>query len=142
MAITSIPTQVTPPLWAYTFVQAPINGNGYDYFNTAVKRRNYGSVGTGSLAIDVTSAAIHRWQPTANTTLTFTGFPAVSTGYFWQVEIRGGSLFTINWPAAIRWDSSVSAPTLSANVTLLNFFTPNQGTTIYGGVAFADINAA
>jgi len=97
MAITSIPTQVTPPLWAYTFVQAPINGNGYDYFNTAVKRTNYGSISAGSLAIDVTSAAIHRWQPTAN---------------------------------------------LSANVTLLNFFTPNQGTTIYGGVAFADINAA
>lgn len=142
MAITSIPTQVAPPLWAYTFVQAPINGNGYDYFNTAVKRTNYGTVSSGTLAIDVTSAAVHRWQPGATTTVSFTGFPAVSTGYYWQLEIKGGSAFTINWPAAIKWDSSASAPTLSANVTVLNFFTPNQGTTIYGGVAFSDINAA
>lgn len=142
MPITSIPTQVAPPLWAYTFVQAPINGNGYDYFNTAVKRYNWGSITDGDIDIDVTLAAIHRWQPGATTAVTFSGFPAVSTGYYWQLEIKGGSLFTINWPASIKWDSSASAPTLSANVTVLNFFTPDAGTTIYGGVAFADINAA
>lgn len=141
MPITSIPTQVAPPLWAYTFVQAPINGNGYDYFNTAVKREVYGAV-NGAFDIDVTAAAVHRWQPSGTTTVTFSGFPSVSTGYYWQLEVKGGSLFTINWPAAIKWDSSASAPTLSANVTILNFFTPDQGTTIYGGVAFADINAA
>lgn len=141
MGITSSPQQVTPALWSYTYVQAPVNGNGYDYFNVSVRRKNYGNVST-AWAVTVDEAAVHKAVLTGNTTVSFTGIGASVGGVMvWQVEIKGGSLFTVTWPESVKWDSSASAPALSANTTVLNFFTPDNGTTIYGGLAFADINA-
>lgn len=140
MGVTALPNQIVPALWTYTYVQAPVNGNGYDYFNVSVRRKDYGNV-SGSVDITVEEAAIHKIQITGATTVSFSGIDASVGGVMvWQVEIKGGAGFAITWPSSVKWDSSASAPGLSANTSVLNFFTPDNGTTIYGGVAFADIN--
>jgi len=144
MPITSIPEAVSPALWTYTYLQAPINGQGYTYFNIPVEFINLGTIAAGGTATcNIAEDGVFRMQASGNMTVAFTNIPTTGKAAFWQVEIKAGGSYTVTWPAAVKWDgggASNVAPLLSTNTTVLNFFTRDGGTTIYGAYAFADLN--
>jgi hypothetical protein len=143
MPVTSTPQAVTPALWTYTYLQAPINGQGYSYFNIPSQFTDLGTVSSGTATLDLSLANIYRVQVGGNITLAFSNIAATTnSAQFWQLEIKAGGSYTITWPSSIKWDgggASNLAPVLSSNTTLLNFYTRNNGTTVYGGYAFSDI---
>jgi hypothetical protein len=144
MGITSTPANIVPALWTYTYLQAPINGQGNQYFNIPSAYTAKGSVSSGTVTCDLSTANIFSVTATGNITLAFSNIAATAnTAQFWQLEIKGGGAYTISWPAAVVWDgggSSNTPPVLSLNTTVLNFYTRNNGTTIYGSYAFSDLN--
>jgi hypothetical protein len=143
MPVSMTPQAVTPALWTYTYLQAPINGQGYTYFNIPVEYSNKGTINAaGTATCNVSEAGVFRILANGNMTVAFAGLPETNKATFWQVEIKAGGSYTITWPGAIKWDGGGASnvpPLLSTNTTLLNFYTRDGGTTIYGGYAFADI---
>lgn len=137
------PAAVTPALWTYTYLQAPINGQGYTYFNIPVEYSDKGTINAGGTATcDLSAAGVFRINANGNLTVVFSNFPSTAKAAFWQVEIKGGGSYAVTWPGGVRWDGGGAAnvaPLLSTNTTLLNFYTRDGGTTIYGGYAFADL---
>ena len=137
------PAAVTPALWTYTYLQAPINGQGYTYFNIPVEYSDKGTINAGGTATcDLSAAGVFRINANGNLTVVFSNFPSTAKAAFWQVEIKGGGSYAVTWPGGVKWDGGGAAnvaPLLSTNTTLLNFYTRDGGTTIYGGYAFADL---
>lgn len=148
MGITGLPQQVTPGLWTYTYLQSALNGQGRPYLNIPSAFVNLGTIAASGVATcDLSQANVFRMVAGGNCTVAFSNIPALDLdpgkAQFWQLEIKGGGSYTVTWPAAIKWDgggASNVAPLLSTNTTVLNFFTRDQGTTIYGAYAFADLN--
>jgi hypothetical protein len=143
MPVSMTPAAVTPALWTYTYLQAPINGQGYTYFNIPVEYSDRGTINAGGTATcDLSAAGVFRINANGNLTVVFSNFPSTAKAAFWQVEIKGGGSYAITWPGGVKWDGGGAAnvaPLLSTNTTLLNFYTRDGGTTIYGGYAFADL---
>lgn len=143
MPVSMTPAAVTPALWTYTYLQAPINGQGYTYFNIPVEYSDKGTINAGGTATcDLSAAGVFRINANGNLTVVFSNFPSTAKAAFWQVEIKGGGSYAVTWPGGVRWDGGGAAnvaPLLSTNTTLLNFYTRDGGTTIYGGYAFADL---
>lgn len=144
MAITSSPQPVTPALWTYTYLQAPINGQGYTYFNIPSTYVALGTIATsGTATVDLSVANIYSFTAGGNMTVAFANIAqTVNSAQFWQVEVKSGNSYTITWPASVKWDgggASNTPPVLSTNTTVLNFYTRNGGTTVYGGYAFSDL---
>lgn len=143
MPVSMTPAAVTPALWTYTYLQAPINGQGYTYFNIPVEYSDRGTINAGGTATcDLSAAGVFRINANGNLTVVFSNFPSTAKAAFWQVEIKGGGSYAVTWPGGVRWDGGGAAnvaPLLSTNTTLLNFYTRDGGTTIYGGYAFADL---
>jgi len=144
MPITSIPQTVSPALWTYTYLQAPINGQGYTYFNIPSAVQALGNIAaSGTATCDISSYNVFAMTVLGNATIAFSNIPSTAKAAFWQVEIKSGGSYTITWPSAVKWDgggASNVAPLLSTNTTVLNFYTRDGGTTIYGAYAFADLN--
>jgi hypothetical protein len=144
MPITSIPQTVSPALWTYTYLQAPINGQGYTYFNIPSAVQALGNIAAnGTATCDISSYNVFAMTVLGNATIAFSNIPSTAKAAFWQVEIKSGGTYTITWPAAVKWDgggASNVAPLLSTNTTVLNFYTRDGGATIYGAYAFADLN--
>jgi hypothetical protein len=144
MPVTMSPQAVTPALWTYTYLQAPINGQGYTYFNIPATFTDLGTISAGGTATcNVGANGVFRMIAGGNMTVAFSNITSgAGKASFWQVEIKGGGNYTVTWPAAVKWDGGGAAnvaPLLSTNTTLLNFYTRDAGTTIYGGYAFADM---
>jgi hypothetical protein len=144
MPISSIPQTVSPALWTYTYVQAPINGQGYTYFNIPSAVQAMGNIAAnGTATCDIASYNVFAMTVLGNATIAFSNIPATAKAAFWQVEIKSGGSYTVTWPSAVKWDgggASNVAPLLSTNTTVLNFYTRDGGATIYGAYAFADLN--
>jgi len=143
MPVSMTPQAVTPSLWTYTYLQAPINGQGYTYFNIPVQFTDLGTKTAGGTATcDISTAGVFKVIANGNMTVAFTNPPSTSKGAFWQLEIKAGGSYAITWPGSIKWDGGGAAnvaPLLSTNTTLLNFYTRDGGTTVFGGYAFADL---
>lgn len=143
MPVSMSPAAVTPALWTYTYLQAPINGQGYTYFNIPVEYSDRGTINAGGTATcNLSTAGVFRINSNGNLTIVFSNYPSTAKAAFWQVEIKNGGSYSITWPGSIKWDGGGAAnvaPLLSTNTTLLNFYTRDGGTTVYGGYAFADL---
>lgn len=144
MPITQTPANVIPALWTYTYIQAPINGQGYPYFNIPSVFTALGTKSSGTTTLDLSTSNVFSITAAGNITLAFSNIAATAnTAQFWQLEIKAGGSYTTTWPASIIWDgggASNTPPVLSLNTTVLNFYTRNNGTTIYGSYAFSDLN--
>jgi len=143
MPVSMSPQAVTPSLWTYTYLQAPINGQGFTYFNIPVEFQDKGTVNAGgTVACNLAEAGVFKVIANGNLTVSFNSYPTTAKGAFWQLEIKAGGSYTITWPGNIKWDGGGAAniaPLLSTNTTLLNFYTRDGGTTVFGGYAFADL---
>ena len=144
MAITQTPAVVIPALWTYTYLQAPINGQGFGYFNIPSVYVAKGSASSGTVTLDLSTANVFSSTVAGNVTFAFSNIAATAnTAQFWQLEIKGGGSYSITWPTSVVWDgggASNTPPVLSLNTTVLNFYTRNNGTTVYGSYAFSDLN--
>jgi hypothetical protein len=144
MPITSIPESIAPALWTYTYVQAPIDGQGNVYFNIPSAVESKGNIAAnGTATCNISAFNVFAFTVLGNATVAFSNIPSTGKAAFWQVEIKAGGSYSITWPAAIKWDgggASNVAPLLSTNTTVLNFYTRDGGNTIYGSYAFADLN--
>jgi hypothetical protein len=144
MPITSIPESIAPALWTYTYVQAPIDGQGNTYFNIPSAVESKGNIAAnGTATCNIAAFNVFAFTVLGNATVAFSNIPTTGKAAFWQVEIKAGGSYSITWPAAIKWDgggASNVAPLLSTNTTVLNFYTRDGGNTIYGSYAFADLN--
>jgi hypothetical protein len=144
MPITSIPESIAPALWTYTYLQAPINGQGFTYFNIPSAVETKGNIAAGATATcDISSFNVFAMTCLGNMTLAFSNIPTTAKAAFWQVEIKAGGSYSVTYPASVKWDgggASNVAPLLSTNTTVLNFYTRDGGSTIYGSYAFADLN--
>lgn len=143
MPITMTPQSIVPALWTYTYVQAPINGNGKPYFNIPSAFTNLGTKSSGTLTLDLSTSNVFRVQAGGNFTVAFSNIASTAnTAQFWQLEIKSGGSYVITWPASITWDgggASNISPVLSLDTTVLNFYTRNNGTNIYGSYAYSDL---
>ena len=145
MPITQTPSSIVPALWTYTYVQAPINGQGNPYFNIPSQFTDLGTKTSGTLTLDLATSNVFKVVAGGAFTVAFSNIPAVGTepkAQFWQLEIKTGGTYSITWPSAIKWDGGGAgniAPLLSTNTTVLNFMTRDGGTTIFGAYAFADL---
>ena len=144
MPITSIPESIAPALWTYTYVQAPIDGQGNTYFNIPSAVETKGTIAAnGTATCNIAAFNVFAFTVAGNATVAFSNIPTTGKAAFWQVEIKAGGSYTITWPASVKWDgggASNVAPLLSTNTTVLNFYTRDGGTTVYGSYAFADLN--
>jgi hypothetical protein len=126
MAISSSPTVLTQSNDAY------INAGHTGRLQTF-------SASTGAVSINVTNGPFVRiTNPVGAVTVTFVGIPS-GYGNLWQVEVanRGANAVAFN---NITWDGG-SAPTLASgtNKTVLEFYSWDGGTNIYGRLKFADL---
>lgn len=143
MPISQTPTNVTPALWTYTFLQAPLNGQGEPYFNIPSTFEDLGTVSAGTIALDLAATNVFKVVLEGNAIFEFNNIaPTPNTAQFWQVEIKNGGTHTITWPDSIVWDGGGEqniSPVLSLDTTVLNFYTRDNGTTVFGAYAFADL---
>ncbi len=143
MPITQTPASVVPALWTYTYVQAPIDGQGKPYFNIPTQFTDLGTKSSGTLSLNLATSNVFKVIAGGNFTVAFNNFATTpNVAQFWQLEIKAGGTYTINWPAGIVWDGGGASniqPVLSLDTTVLNFYTRNNGTTIYGSYAFSDL---
>jgi hypothetical protein len=144
MPITATPSAIVPALWTYTYLQAPINGQGYPYFNIPSVFTNLGTKSSGTATLDLSTSNTFAVTATGNIAIAFSNIAqTANSAQFWQLEIKGGGGYTLTYPAAVIWDgggASNTPPVLSLNTTVLNFYTKNGGTTVYGSYAFSDLN--
>jgi hypothetical protein len=77
MPVSMSPQAVTPSLWTYTYLQAPINGQGYTYFNIPVEYSDKGTINAGGTATcDLSAAGVFRINANGNLTVVFSNFPS------------------------------------------------------------------
>ena len=99
MPVSMSPQAVTPSLWTYTYLQAPINGQGFTYFNIPVEFQDKGTVNAGgTVACNIAEAGVFKVIANGNLTVSFNNYPSTSKGAFWQLEIKAGGSYTITWP--------------------------------------------
>ena len=110
------------------------------YINVGVTGRLQNLVGqTGAVSINPTNGSFIRIaNPVGAVTVTFTGVPS-GYGTRWQVEVanRGANAVAFN---GITWDGG-STPTIASGTSksVLNFYSQDGGTTIYGKLEFASL---
>jgi len=125
MAITSVPTVLSSS--TDVFINAGMTSRIQSF--TAL---------SGSLSINPTSGGYSRiLSPSGTLTVTFTGIPS---GYsnVWYVEVNNKLAQTVTF-SGVSW-SGGSSPTLTSTankMSLLQFFSPDGGTTVYGTMLIA-----
>lgn len=143
MPITQTPASIVPALWSYTYIQAPLNGQGNPYFDIPATFSDEGNKASGTLSLDLSLSNVFKVVAGGNFTFEFANITETpNTAQFWQVEIKGGGSHIITWPESIIWDGGGAAnisPVLSLDTTILNFFTRDNGTTVFGAYAYADL---
>lgn len=97
------------------------------------------SISSNALTLDLKTARVFTVSLNANiTTLTISNPDAASgvVNDFAVVFTADGTARTITWPASVKW-SGGSAPTMtstSGKVDIMEFMSPDNGTTWYGRV--------
>jgi len=125
MAITSVPTVLSSS--TDVFINAGMTSRIQAY-----------SALSGSLTVNPTSGGFIRiLSPSGALAVSFTGIPA---GYsnVWYIEVNNKLAQTLTF-SGVTWDGG-SAPTLASAAnksSLLQFFSPDGGTTIYGKMFIA-----
>jgi hypothetical protein len=122
-----------------------IDGNGILSANAQVSDGFFLDLGnvSGAVSINVASAKAQRFTPTANTTLTFTNWPAVGfVGELLLQVVNAGS--KLDGVTAVNWilpDGTTTSNFSNTGVTLqssgidfLTLWTLNGGSTVYGKV--------
>jgi hypothetical protein len=97
------------------------------------------SASTGSVTINPTNGNFVRiTNPVGAVTVTFTGVPS-NYGNTWQVEVANRASNTVAFNG-ITWDGG-SAPSIASGTgkTVLEFYSWDGGTTIYGRSKFASL---
>ena len=144
MPITSNPQPVVAALWTYTYLQAPMDGNGRPYHNIPSAFLDLGTITAAATATcNIEQANVFKMIAGGNCTVAFSNIAATAnTAQFWQLEIKSGGSYVQTWPASVIWDgggASNISPVLSLDTTVLNFYTRNNGTTVYGSYAYSDL---
>lgn len=120
MAITSTPQVLSQSVDAY------INAGNTSRIQTF-------SASTGAVSINPTNGTFSRIaSPVGAVTVTFTGIPSGFANQ-WYVEVYNKLSQTVSF-SGVTWDGG-SAPTLASTsnkMSLLTFYSPDGGTTIYG----------
>lgn len=110
------------------------------YINVGVTGRlQTFSAATGTLTINPTSGSFIRITNLVGAvTVNWTGVPA-GYGTRWQVEVRnrGANAIAFN---GVTWDGG-STPTIASGTaaSVLNFYSPDGGVTIFGRLEFATV---
>ena len=143
MPITQTPSSVVPALWTYTYLQAPIDGQGKPYFNIPCSFQDLGTKTSGTLTVDLAVSNVFKVIAGGNFIVDFDNISTTANvAQFWQMEIKSGGSYTITWPQGIIWDGGGASniqPVLSLDTSVLNFYTRDNGTTIFGSYAFSDL---
>jgi hypothetical protein len=143
MPISSSPASIVPALWTYTYLQAPLDGNGLTYFNIPSSFIDLGTKASGTLTLNLEISNTFKVIASGNFTVAFSNIAqTANAAQFWQLEIKGAGSRAITWPTSVIWDgggSSNIAPILSLDTTILNFYTRDGGATVFGSYAFSDL---
>lgn len=84
-------------------------------------------------AIDLSKGSWHKILIDANNSnvsISFSNIPSGSSRWFLEMHVTAS--YTINWPASIVWKENTSPTTSSNQTIILDFYTSDGGTTIYG----------
>lgn len=98
------------------------SGSGINY-------HDYGTITGGTLTIDAGSYDYVKATIGANTTISFTGWSGAGEV---TLELVNGGAYTLTWPSGLKIDSGGSFSLTSSGTDILEFLTPDGGTTIYG----------
>ena len=109
---------------------------GYTKFHSKVNA--LGTTG-GNISINIGTAPVTTFTPNANSTITFTGFPAAGYAAYWEVEVIAPQSFVVTF-SGVTWNggTAISAQT-GTKKTVFAFRTRDGGSTIYGATTFGDI---
>ena len=84
-------------------------------------------------AIDLSKGSYHKILIDANNTDVTVSFSNVPSGSSkWSLEFDVSASYTIAWPASIIWTENTLPVTSSDQNAILEFYTPDSGTTVYG----------
>jgi hypothetical protein len=84
-------------------------------------------------AIDLSKGSYHKIlidAGNADVTVSFSNVPSGSSK--WSLEFDVSASYTIAWPASIIWTENTLPVTSSDQNAILEFYTPDSGTTVYG----------
>ena len=98
---------------------------------------NAGSL-TGAIELDLADGEYQYGTVTGATTLTFTGWPASGKVGAMTLEITNAGT-SITWPAAMDWVGGNEPSFTAAGVDIIELLTRDNGTTILGWLAGADM---
>ena len=101
--------------------------------------RASGAAASGTLTVSIIDYPVTLLtSQTSNSTITFSNIPNGSANTFY-VEVVNRSSYTVTF-SGVTWDGG-SAPTLASGTgkTVLEFYSRDGGTTIYGKARFATI---
>lgn len=100
---------------------------------------NLGASLSGTVNLDLDAANMFYGTLAGNITITFSNVPAATDFVGIVLEITGGgSLYTVTWPAAVKWPSG-TAPTFTASeVQVIVMYTRDGGTTWRAALAMGD----
>ena len=92
---------------------------------TAVVQSNNGT-------IDLSKGNYHKIYASGNASVTVS-FTNVSSGSSkWFLELHVSASYTITWPASVIWEADTAPATVAYRNVILEFYTPDGGTTVYG----------
>lgn len=93
---------------------------------TAVVQSNNGT-------IDLSKGNYHKIaidSGNATVTVSFTNVSSGSSKWFLELDVSAS--YTITWPAAVVWTGDTAPTTIANQILILEFYTPDGGTNIYG----------
>lgn len=110
-----------------------------DALDTAVSKpriqRASPTVG-GTTALDVSTALVQRFTVSQVTTVTVSGWAVDTTPGKWAqrawLQVTNGGAFAVTWPGNVTWSQGVPPVMKAAGVDIIELFTTDNGTTIYG----------
>jgi len=103
-----------------------------------VETRTQPTISAGALTLDCSTCNVFDVSLSASVTaLTISNIPITGRAFGFTLKLNITGSFTITWPASVKWANG-TAPTLTTTagkVDVLEFFTIDNGTTIYAFVA-------
>ena len=93
---------------------------------TAVVQSNNGT-------IDLSKGNYHKIAIDSGNASVTVSFTNVSSGSSkWFLELNVSASYTITWPASVIWEADTAPATTGSQTLILEFYTSDSGTTIYG----------
>ena len=93
---------------------------------TAVVQSNNGT-------IDLSKGNYHKIAIDSGNATVTVSFTNVSSGSSkWFLELNVSASYTITWPASVIWEADTAPATIGSQTLILEFYTSDSGTNIYG----------